>query len=369
MSQTIAVSFSQNQVRWKSVLSLAALNAAVVISWIAYHNYQPKLLEKFSFTDLSGFLVIAQAIILCCIPPVAGWVSDRLAQAKGGQFAVFTVGISVTAMTFMAVAFTISGVSFDFLKPALPVMIVIWLVSMNIFNSPANSMLELFAPSQHLPSAMAVITLITELLYALEPVVVYIVDFVGATFTFILGGTLLVTTAYFFRKNTDELVVVSKTTAQTKKEHEQNIPLVIGYALLFGLANAVLLNIFPEILADRLTFLQSETLEGKHYVSILLAISALAALPISKYVEQIGLTKSLNMSFAGLLLSGLSVFGLGGNLAGIFAIIYALAFSMLSVTALPFAIGRLNPRNLTFGIGIFYGCFELADGLMNIFGN
>lgn len=32
--------------KWREVYSLALLNAAVVISWIAYHEYQPVLMEK-----------------------------------------------------------------------------------------------------------------------------------------------------------------------------------------------------------------------------------------------------------------------------------------------------------------------------------
>jgi hypothetical protein len=37
---------------WSQVYSLLALNAAIVISWIAYHNYQPKLLNLFHFEEL-----------------------------------------------------------------------------------------------------------------------------------------------------------------------------------------------------------------------------------------------------------------------------------------------------------------------------
>ena len=53
---------------WKQVYSLLALNAAIVISWIAYHNYQPKILELFHFQQLTLFLVVAQAAILVLIP-------------------------------------------------------------------------------------------------------------------------------------------------------------------------------------------------------------------------------------------------------------------------------------------------------------
>src|SRR5258708_27577572 len=92
---------------WSQVYSLLALNAAIVISWIAYHNYQPKVLEIFHFTELRLFLIIAQGLILVLIPPVAGIVGDYLIKKNGNRLVVFTVGISVTAMVFMLVAFTV----------------------------------------------------------------------------------------------------------------------------------------------------------------------------------------------------------------------------------------------------------------------
>jgi hypothetical protein len=67
-----------NSTNWSQIYALAALNAAVVISWIAYHNYQPKLLEKFEFTALSNFLTMAQALVLIVIPPLAGFVADAV---------------------------------------------------------------------------------------------------------------------------------------------------------------------------------------------------------------------------------------------------------------------------------------------------
>ena len=69
---------------WNQVYALIALNAAVVISWIAYHNYQPKVLELFHFQELSFFLVVAQALILVFIPSVAGLIGDYIIK-KGGS--------------------------------------------------------------------------------------------------------------------------------------------------------------------------------------------------------------------------------------------------------------------------------------------
>ena len=36
-------------IHWKQLWSLASLYASIIIGWIAYQNYQPKLLIQFGF--------------------------------------------------------------------------------------------------------------------------------------------------------------------------------------------------------------------------------------------------------------------------------------------------------------------------------
>jgi MFS family permease len=360
-------SLANQKINWQQLFSLGALNAAIVISWIAYHNYQPKLLEKFEVTDLSLFLNIAQALILAGIPPLAGLVGDYMIRKNGNHFVVTTVGISITAMIFMAVAFTVSGNPMESLKFILPVMIVLWLISMNIFHSPANSMLELFAPAHQLPLAMSVLAVITELLYALEPVVVNIIDTIGATFTFMTGGVLLLITGFIFRRTTKEVQFVRSTSSDDdyKDDHFGKIGLV---GLAFGLANAILMNIFPEILNDRISFFTSTSLEGKQYVSIILTISAICAVPMSTYVQRVGVKRSLLIGLA-LVFSFISAIFASEIevLTVISAILFAISFSIIAVSAFPFVLENVSDRNVTFGTGLFFGSFEVADGLMNIF--
>ena len=163
--------------KWREVYSLAALNAAVVISWIAYHEYQPILMSNLGIDHLVDFMIIAKAIVLVTIPPLAGWLSDKILQRNGKYLVIFTVGIGATAMVFMVVATLIGTAHIMDVTNIVPFMIVIWLICMNLFISPANSMIEAFAPAQKLPIVMGVLFLVTELLYALEPVVVGLVQF------------------------------------------------------------------------------------------------------------------------------------------------------------------------------------------------
>src|ERR1700741_4344697 len=87
---------SVSKINWAQIWSLAGLNAAVVISWIAYHNYQPKVVQGFGLKELSFFLIVAQAIILVIIPPIAGIIGDYMIKKNGKRFVVFTVGAGAT---------------------------------------------------------------------------------------------------------------------------------------------------------------------------------------------------------------------------------------------------------------------------------
>jgi MFS family permease len=360
---------TENSANWNQIYSLLALNAAIVISWIAYHNYQPKVLEIFHFQQLSLFLVVAQAVILVLIPPVAGFIGDKVIQTGGNRFVVFTVGISVTAMVFMCVAFTVGTASTVNLTSALPFMIVIWLISMNIFHSPANSMLEMFAPAKSLPSAMALMVLTTDLLYAIEPLIVGFVDLIGPVLTFALGGVLLIVTGYAFRKTTKNLSFTRNY--DEAKTSESNFMAVLFAGLVFGLAVALLKNYIPEKLDLILNAMRAQgsgiSLTGSWILSITLVIAALAAWPLSRIVDRIGVGKALAYGLAGTFIC-LAIATVLTNAYTVIAFSFLSApfFSLASVAAFPFALGKLSIKNVTLGAGIFFGSVELADGIMNI---
>jgi hypothetical protein len=350
------------QTNWNQVRALIALNAAVVISWIAYHNYQPKVLELFNFKELSFFLVAAQAVILIVIPSIAGYVGDAIIRRGGNSFIVFTVGISVTAMVFMCVAFTVGTATTINLTAALPFMIVIWLISMNIFHSPANSMLELFAPAKELPSAMALMVITTDLLYAFENRVVEFVDWIGPISTFALGGVLLIVTGYFFRRSTRKVSLVREHNPENKKNSDFVIVLVTG--LLTGVATMFIKNIPDWITFSGVSFIQNSGV----LVSVVLVVAAIAAWPLSVYLKGTGLGKAnmvgLIATFGLLLLA--YFFPISSYLSIVLCVGIGLSFSLVSISAFPLALSKLSNTQITLGAGVFFGSIEVADGIYNV---
>ena len=358
--------------KWPELWSLAALNAAVVISWIAYHEYQPKLVQKFSLDDLSTFLIIAKAAVLVLIPPVAGYVADKAIQKGGRYFVVITVGVGITAMIFMIVASIIHSGPESRFSIFLPYMVILWLIAMNTFHSPANSMVKMFTPAKNLPIAMGLLILITELLYALEPVVVYIVDFFGATFTFIVGGILLAATGIIFQKVSSDEVLQRKNEilAEEVDENKRSSKFlwVLSAGLVLGLGHSYLINYVPLKISHNFRELLVGNWNGQYYASIFLAIAAVSAMPISLLATRVSTKLSLGVGSAGLIL-GIAMLMFAGSaivfLTG--GLLLAISFSLVSVSGLPFALSNLTMRQLTLGVGIFFSATELADSFFDIY--
>lgn len=355
--------------KWKEIYSLAALNAAVVISWIAYHEYQPVLMEKMQITHLIDFLIIAKILVLIIIPPFAGWLSDHILKTNGKYLIVFTVGIGATAMIFMVVATLISAHHLMDIKAVLPFMIVLWLISMNLFVSPANSMIEAFAPAQKLPIVMGFLFLITELLYALEPVIVGLVSFFGDTLTFVVGGLLIGSSGYLFhRVSSDEVLQRKKELLQDKNQKPQSFKsylaiLVIGLNL--GLGKAFLIEFLPEYFGTR--FPEYASYGG--YISFaFLGLAAVMGFSISGWVSRHDLGKIIVQNYLFLFVGILIMIFAGAPWVMIVgSLIITIAFCFINISGLPYAIQNLNVRHITYGIGIYIGASEVATGLMEYF--
>jgi MFS family permease len=364
-----ATSFESNPdtIEWKQLWSLTALYASVVIGWIAYQNYQPKLLVKFSFTEFAFLLTIAQGIILVVTPPIAGRIGDRYRFERGSRIPIISAGISFAAMIFMAVAFTLIANPGEIFKWVLPVLIIFWLVAMSIFTSPALSTIETFMPVDKLPRAMAVLTVAGNLLYSLEPVIVDIIDYLGAPITFITGGAIVFISGYALKKNSMNLF--SKAEGKEKRPqatftldtNKSNYGYILFLGVVLGIATAVLFKIFPDVMNTKLSILFNDS--NSKIVSVgILIISAILSIPFSTLVNSYGLQKSFWVSAIFTLLSIVGVLVFQAPLAVLLMVaIFAIGFAALSVSSLPLAIGKANYYQKVFCVGIFFAGVELPD--------
>jgi hypothetical protein len=279
--------------------------------------------------------------------------------------------MSFAAMVFMAVAFTLLSNPGEIFKWVLPVLIVFWLISMSIFTSPALSTMELFTPADKLPSAMAVLTIAANLLYSLEPIIVDIIDYIGAPLTFITGGVVVLISGIALRKNSLTLFELTKNReeeinaqASVEKTRKSAYGFIFFMGTALGIGTTVMFNLFPELFQAKLGTLLDNT-NPKMVLVTILVISAFTSLPISTLVNRYGITRSFWVSLVLLLASLIALFTLD-SIALIVPMIgvFALAFTAMSVSALPLAISKSNYYEKVLCVGIFFSGVALPDGIL-----
>ena len=367
---TINRSQDNSDIQWPQLLSLAALYSSIIIGWIAYYNYQPILLEAYKFQHLSFLLIVAQGIILVVTPLIAGRFGDKYRFSKGHRIPIITAGISFAAMIFMAVAFALIANPNDTFRWIFPFLIIFWLFGMSIFTSPALSTVELFTPIDKMPRAMAILTIASNLIYALEPIIVDIINTLGAPATFILGGVLVSLSGYALKKNSLKLFkgnTEGRQPLKEKTEKSSSYGLILLTGIVVGIVTTLLFNLLPDSLHDRFSATYSFLPEGKWILVTILALSAMLSIPISNVVTNLGVAKSFRIS-AIIALVTLTLLLLSGSffLSVFLLVLFVTSFTSLSVSALPLALDKAGFYQKVLCVGIFFSGVELPNGILEI---
>jgi len=356
-------------IHWKQIWSLIALNAAIIISWIAYHNYQPQLLEQFNYEHYEGFLQKAKLVILLMIPPLAGFLADRFFKPGDRRVPLVTAGVSFTALVFMLVASLIGESPLFNLSEYLPLMIVIWLVSMNVFYAPALAMLEKFVPVAQFTLVMGVYVLVSDIIYSLEPAIVGLVQLFGAPFTFLFGGAIVLASGLWFSNAYKTWSATEQQSASVQSLTTVGLqPFKIWItAFLFGLAVAFLINVLPSQLESKLIHADLGEYTGEIIVSGLLLLTALAAWALSKRVTVDNMTNTFFVSFVSIILLFFVSMFLDG-VATLFPLILVVPLlGLLSVSAFPMAMSNAGLKHKMLAAGLFISGAEFPDSFLEMY--
>lgn len=359
----------EQSIHWRQIWSLIALNAAIIISWIAYHNYQPQLLEQFNYEHYEGFLQKAKLIILLIIPPLAGFLADRFFKPGDKRVPLVTAGVSFTALVFMLVASAIGTSPLFDLSAYLPIMIVVWLISMNVFYAPALAMLEKFVPAAQFAVVMGIYVLVSDIIYSLEPAIIVLVEFFGAPITFLFGGAIVLGSGLWFSRTYKEWSSSEKNAITSNNLHEGGLkPLKIWViAFLFGLAVAFLINVLPGQLESKLIRADLGEYTGEIIVSGLLFLTALAAWALSKRITLDNVASTFVVSFASIIIL-FFVSAYLDDVAALFPLLLVIPMlGLLSVSAFPMAMSNAGLKHKMLAAGLFISGAEFPDSFLEMF--
>jgi hypothetical protein len=350
-------------IRWPQVAALLALDLALLLSWMAYNEFQPRLVAAHGYKSSALTFLVVQVIILVLTPPLAGFLTDRMIIRGAARIAVVNLGVSLAAMVFMATALSVSGIPGVWVEPWLPLLIVLWLIAMNVFHSPALSMLELYAPIEVMPGVAALLTVLSGLTAALEPSLTAIVDGLGAPLTFAAGGVAVALSGYAFFRTARTVKLRSVSHARPAAQRT-DLALVLAMGLGLGLGES-LIGDGLSLWIGRYGALATD-LSPAWQSSLLYAIAALVAWPLGLLGDRFGAEPlALTGAVGGIVLAAAAWF-LPVGCAKVALCLFPLAYAALAVAALPVAFSRLLPGHKVLGVGVLFSGIELVTGAVKI---
>ena len=206
---------------------------------------------------------------------------------------------------------------------------------------------------------MAILTIVYGLLYSIEPVIVDLINFIGAPLTFVVGGVAVFFSGLLLRKNSTIITDKPKLTEVGKSDF--TYAFFLGMAL--GIVTTILFNLFPTWFEEKGFSIFGVTGDG--LASIILAAVAVLSLPMSKLTETRSVYSAILLSILATLLVTTGIYFIDNHFVlTILIILFIVFYALMSVSFLPLALTVVKDKQKVFGVGIFFAGFELPNGIL-----
>ncbi|PZU95383.1 MAG: MFS transporter [Pseudanabaena sp.] len=372
----MAIATPSNQVRWLQVWSLASVQGAISLTWIAYGLYLPKFIaEVFAYPveqaqQFAAILLVIEGAIGIIVEPLFGSLSDRWQRWYSSRMPMIVAGtIAATAIFIGLPSLVIFGGANDFTRLLLPSLAVLWAIAMSTFRSPVICLLASFAGATQLPLAGSVLTLVGGFVASIRPLATKFILSLGAPATFAIASIALLAGVAGLRSAMahipKQLNPSSDQSLTTISRFWLNLAIVMFVGATIGLGIRLLMGeVVPRtIRTDLISFtgLSFEILLGSALITQ--ALLALITGQISKLIDN----KRLMIFSLGGIVAGLILLSLGYGAIASILIILLILFCLSAVnngmiafalTMVPSSLGGLT-------IGMFFGGLS---GAIAIFG-
>lgn len=326
-------------IAWRQVWGLAILLAAVMICWMVYGFYQPKILNDLGFFALAQQLGIIQGVLGAIVEPIVGWHSDQLFRRLHSRFPLITVGVTLAGLIFVLTAVLVTNPLITAVRWIVPILMTIWVIAMIIFRGPAIALLRQFAPTEQLPKANAILTLVFGLVGAVSPLIETIIKTLGGSLTFLLAALLLMIGAVLFKSSQPQpsLPVPSEDGAISRVDALR----IFGVGIAAGIQATVLLRYAPS---------------NAGLAALILLISALAALPLERLALSWGIRRSMAISLGAIApLTGLLLLSANSIFALPVLVLAGITFGLLFISQIPYALQAVPSAQAGWGTGLYFG--------------
>jgi MFS family permease len=341
------------EISWRQVWGLAALLVAILLSWMAYTFYQPKILQKLEFFELAGWLGIVQGFIIAVIEPLSGRISDRIQQRLGNRLPMISMGVLLAGLIFVIVSLLTEQNLPIGMRWLIPLLMTAWVISVIIFRSPAAALLNYCVSKTELLQANAILVFVFGIVGAIAPLLKSLFYSIGVSITFMLGAIALVVAAYILHIFTPKYAFFPSVHHPDKLATAPTLLLMLIFVI--GLATALeinlLLTIFPLKLQTQLPKLPVELI-----VSEILLVSAIASIPLGDWAVNLGANKSMLLGLGSMTgLMGLTVLNDNYILAIALILSFGISLSLVLISMIPLVLEKLPATQAGLGTGLYFG--------------
>jgi|JFJP01.1.fsa_nt_gi hypothetical protein len=367
---------SDQPVLWLQVWSLASVQGAITLTWIAYSVYLPKFIEQvFAYPtsqaqQFAALLLVIESAIAVIVEPLFGGLSDRWQRWYSTRMPLIVAGvIAATALFIGLPSVVIFGGANDVTRLLLPLLAVLWAMMMATFRSPVICLIGSFAGSTKLPLAGSILTLVGGLIGSIRPLATNFILGLGAPITFAIASFSLLAGVAGLR---NAMLYIPKQLNPELEKHEplpfrdylRNFAIVMFVGATLGLG----MRLFGDVLRGtysneitKLTGLSIDILMGS--TLIIQALLALATGQISKLIDNKRLMLfSLGGFAAGL---GLLSVGYGAIAALVILFLMLICLSAINNGMVAFALTMVPKVFSGLTVGLF---FSGLSGAIAIFG-
>jgi MFS family permease len=343
---------SRSEILWRQIWGLAALLAAIIFSWMAYRIYQPKILQKLDFVELTAWLGIMQGLLAAFIEPLIGAFSDRIQRNLGSRLPMISVGVILAGVIFAATSLLVQQNLQGGIRWILPVLMTVWVMAIIAFRSPAIALLRQFAPVAELPQANAVLLIVFGLIGAIAPVLDDFLKKIGASITFMLGAIALIIGACILQSFTPVHKFDPSTLDRDApcRVSPQLLALIFVVGLGAGFEVNLLMSIFPKVLQAQLPSFKAE-----YIASTILLLSAIASVPLGKFTALLGADHAMLFGLGTMTgLMGLTLLNDSRIQALGIILAFGVSFGLVFISMIPLALSMLAPSHAGLGTGLYF---------------
>ncbi|MEM6426034.1 MAG: MFS transporter [Cyanobacteria bacterium P01_D01_bin.128] len=350
---------------WAKVWGLAAVQGAIILTWVIYNLYLVTLLTGLGFPEpLAVTLLVIENILAAVMEPLMGSLSDRVQHWMGSQFPLIALGIVLSSGCFIAIpAVAIFGAGARWL---LPTMLVAWALAMTLFRAPALSLLGRYAFQTQLPQAASILTLVGGIAGAVGPMANRWILSLGPGLTFAIGSFVLIGAAFALRSANPTAGFTPKDSGDPASASPVSwlaLGFIFGTGFGVALGFRCLMTGFPALVTAQLPEGPQGLIVGLIFIAI-----ALVAIPGGQLATRLGNRRTMILGLALMGILGLLAGAIAsGVLLALFALSFGACFSMVSNGTIPYALSLVPSQKAGLGTGMYFSGGAVASALFGTF--